>query len=335
MLRYTVRRLLQMVLILWVISVITFFLFWATPANPALLICGKDCTTERIAEVNADYGFDDPLVVQYGRYMSGLVNPEGRMLGSEGSRGQVRLALLRPLTAEQPAGLGLDDRLARADRVAGHRGRRHLVGLRRPAGADGGLAQGQVAGQAERWAGLVRDLVPDPGLRVSAHLRLHREGWSAAVPGSGELEPADRRAGQLVPVLHPAVVHARARVCGVVHPPDPRQHDRHDERGLHPDRPGQGPDGTQGGLQARAASGTDADRDDLRPGPRRPAWRRGDHRNESSASRDWASSRSTRYWATTCRSSWAWFWSPPFFIVVANIVVDVLYAFIDPRVRLS
>jgi peptide/nickel transport system permease protein len=86
MARYTVRRLLQMVLILWVISVITFFLFWATPANPALLICGKNCTTERIAEVNRDYHFDDPLVVQYGRYMGGLVNPNGRMLGSEGSQ---------------------------------------------------------------------------------------------------------------------------------------------------------------------------------------------------------------------------------------------------------
>lgn len=86
MARYTVRRLLQMVLILWVISVITFFLFWATPANPALLICGKNCNTERIAEVNRDYHFDDPLVVQYGRYMSGLVNPNGRMLGSEGSQ---------------------------------------------------------------------------------------------------------------------------------------------------------------------------------------------------------------------------------------------------------
>jgi peptide/nickel transport system permease protein len=85
MLRYAIRRLLQMVLILWVISVITFFLFWATPANPALLICGKDCTVERVAEVNRDYGFDDPLIVQYGRYMSGLVNPDGRMLGSEGS----------------------------------------------------------------------------------------------------------------------------------------------------------------------------------------------------------------------------------------------------------
>ncbi|MEV6281783.1 ABC transporter permease [Kribbella sp. NPDC051770] len=86
MFNYIVRRLLQMVLILFAISAITFFLFWATPANPALLICGKDCNTERIAEVNASYGFDDPLIVQYGRYMSGIVNPGGRELGSEGSQ---------------------------------------------------------------------------------------------------------------------------------------------------------------------------------------------------------------------------------------------------------
>jgi peptide/nickel transport system permease protein len=86
MARYLVRRLLQMVLILWAISAITFFLFWATPANPALLVCGKDCNTARIAEVNASYGFDDPLIVQYGRYMEGLVNPSGRMLGTEGSQ---------------------------------------------------------------------------------------------------------------------------------------------------------------------------------------------------------------------------------------------------------
>lgn len=84
--RYIIRRLLQMVLILWVISAITFFLFWATPADPALLICGKNCTVERVQEVNAAYGFDDPLIVQYGRYMSGLVNPNGRELGNEGTQ---------------------------------------------------------------------------------------------------------------------------------------------------------------------------------------------------------------------------------------------------------
>jgi peptide/nickel transport system permease protein len=85
MARYLIRRLLQTVLILWVISAITFFLFWVTPANPALLICGKNCNTETIAQVNATYGFDDPLIVQYGTYMQGLVSPAGRMIGTEGS----------------------------------------------------------------------------------------------------------------------------------------------------------------------------------------------------------------------------------------------------------
>ncbi len=83
--RYLIRRLLQTIVILWVISAITFFLFWITPANPALLICGKNCNTETIATVNATYGFDKPLIVQYGTYMKGLVNPGGREIGSEGS----------------------------------------------------------------------------------------------------------------------------------------------------------------------------------------------------------------------------------------------------------
>jgi peptide/nickel transport system permease protein len=83
--RYLIRRLLQTVLILLVISAITFFLFWATPANPALLICGKNCNAETVAQVNETYGFDDPLIVQYGTYMEGLVNPAGRTIGAEGN----------------------------------------------------------------------------------------------------------------------------------------------------------------------------------------------------------------------------------------------------------
>ena len=83
--RYLIRRLIQAVFVLLVISAITFFLFWATPANPALLICGKNCNAETVAQVNATYGFDKPLVVQYGQYMQGLVSPGGRTIGSEGN----------------------------------------------------------------------------------------------------------------------------------------------------------------------------------------------------------------------------------------------------------
>ncbi|HET6295366.1 MAG TPA: ABC transporter permease [Kribbella sp.] len=86
MLRFVIRRLLQMVLIIWVISVITFSLFWTTPVRPAREICNYHCNTERFEQINRAFGFDKPLIVQYGNYMSGLVDPRGRELGTEGSK---------------------------------------------------------------------------------------------------------------------------------------------------------------------------------------------------------------------------------------------------------
>lgn len=88
MARFLVRRLLLMVFTVWVISVITFALFWASGARPAREICNYHCTTARIDEINQAYGWDKPLVVQYGNYMSGLIKPGGRVLGIEGSQEQ-------------------------------------------------------------------------------------------------------------------------------------------------------------------------------------------------------------------------------------------------------
>ncbi|NEA31232.1 ABC transporter permease [Streptomyces sp. SID13031] len=88
MISFIVRRLLQMVLTAWLVSIITFALFWSSPVRPAREICNYNCNTARFAEINRTYGFDKPLIVQYGTYMSGLVNPHGRQLGSEGSKEQ-------------------------------------------------------------------------------------------------------------------------------------------------------------------------------------------------------------------------------------------------------
>jgi len=74
-----------MLLTVGVISVITYWLFWAGPARPAIAICGEHCTAARVAEINATWGFDQPVIVQYGHYMGGLINPHGRELGSAGS----------------------------------------------------------------------------------------------------------------------------------------------------------------------------------------------------------------------------------------------------------
>lgn len=73
MLRYLIRRVLSAVLIIAIVSVVTFFLFFAVPGDPARLSCGKLCNAERLAEIKHNMGLDKPLIVQYGDYMKGIV----------------------------------------------------------------------------------------------------------------------------------------------------------------------------------------------------------------------------------------------------------------------
>ena len=73
MLRFLIRRILSAILIVAVVSVVTFFLFFAVPGDPARLSCGKLCTPARLAEIKSNMGLDKPLIVQYGEYMKGIV----------------------------------------------------------------------------------------------------------------------------------------------------------------------------------------------------------------------------------------------------------------------
>ncbi|WP_049569319.1 ABC transporter permease [Streptomyces sp. SBT349] len=73
MLRFIMRRTLGAVAILLVISAVTFFLFYAIPRNPALLACGKGiCTEDQLAIVEHNLGIDKPVPVQYWEYMVGI-----------------------------------------------------------------------------------------------------------------------------------------------------------------------------------------------------------------------------------------------------------------------
>ncbi|GAC1443647.1 MAG: ABC transporter permease subunit [Mycobacteriales bacterium] len=73
MLAYIVRRTISSVLILAVVSAVTFLLFFAVPGDPGRLSCGKICTADKLAEIHHNLGLDRPLVVQYGEYMKGIV----------------------------------------------------------------------------------------------------------------------------------------------------------------------------------------------------------------------------------------------------------------------
>ncbi len=70
---YIVRRLISVVLMLVIISITTFLLFFATPEDPARLTCAKNCTPAVIEGNRKALGYDKPLPVQYLNFLKGLV----------------------------------------------------------------------------------------------------------------------------------------------------------------------------------------------------------------------------------------------------------------------
>ena len=70
---YLFRRLIQSALILLGVSFITFFLLFVLPADPVRQIAGRSATPETVEYIREQLGLDQPFVVQYARYLGGLV----------------------------------------------------------------------------------------------------------------------------------------------------------------------------------------------------------------------------------------------------------------------
>jgi peptide/nickel transport system permease protein len=68
-LRFVVRRLFLLIPILIGLSLLVFFWIRALPGSPAEALLGERATPESIAQARDQYGLDDPLHVQYWRYV--------------------------------------------------------------------------------------------------------------------------------------------------------------------------------------------------------------------------------------------------------------------------
>ncbi|HLX34304.1 MAG TPA: ABC transporter permease [Candidatus Limnocylindrales bacterium] len=99
--RLLVRRLLFMAFVLWGVSLFTFFLARVAPGDPARLIAGPHANAEAIANVRALYGLDQPLPVQYVHYLVGLLH------GDFGTSYVTRRPVLTDLVTFLPATLEL------------------------------------------------------------------------------------------------------------------------------------------------------------------------------------------------------------------------------------
>ncbi|MEU1755882.1 ABC transporter permease [Micromonospora matsumotoense] len=80
MARFLVKRLFSATFTLFAVSVLSFLMFFALPRDPVTGMCPKNCNPERLERVRQELGLRDPLVSQYAGYMKGIVT--GRDLGS-------------------------------------------------------------------------------------------------------------------------------------------------------------------------------------------------------------------------------------------------------------
>jgi peptide/nickel transport system permease protein len=73
MLRFVVRRLLLLVPILLGLSILVFIWIRALPGGPAQALLGERATPETIAQIERTYGLDEPVHVQYWKYLQRTV----------------------------------------------------------------------------------------------------------------------------------------------------------------------------------------------------------------------------------------------------------------------
>ncbi len=73
MIRYILKRLAMLIPVLFGVTIVSFSLMQIVPGDPAVLLAGEDANPDFIEAVRKEYGFDQPLYVQYFRFISHAV----------------------------------------------------------------------------------------------------------------------------------------------------------------------------------------------------------------------------------------------------------------------
>ncbi|MFI6078300.1 ABC transporter permease [Actinoplanes sp. NPDC051343] len=77
MLAYLIRRIVNAILTLLAVTLVTFFVFFMVPKitgnDPALLYIGKQADAKAVQGIRIKLGLNDPILVQYGKFVKGLV----------------------------------------------------------------------------------------------------------------------------------------------------------------------------------------------------------------------------------------------------------------------
>lgn len=73
MVAYILRRLVEMIPVLFLVSLMVFSIIHLTPGDPALLILGEEVTPEKLTALRHQLGLDQPIPIQYGLWLSNVL----------------------------------------------------------------------------------------------------------------------------------------------------------------------------------------------------------------------------------------------------------------------
>lgn len=81
--RYIAKRLLESIPLMLIISIVVFMFIHLLPGDPARTLAGVEAPLETVEAIREEFGLNDPLIVQYFNYMKGLFTGNmGRSLKS-------------------------------------------------------------------------------------------------------------------------------------------------------------------------------------------------------------------------------------------------------------
>jgi peptide/nickel transport system permease protein len=187
MIELIVRRVLISALTLLLISVIVFAGVRLIPGDPARVLAGTDADAAGLEEIRRKYGLDDPLLVQYVRWLGlGLAGDLGESIRTRQSVGQMVAAKL-PITLELAClSIAVAQAIAIPPGV--------VAAVRRNTAWDVAASSLSLAGVSipNFWLGIMLILL------VSVRL-----GW---LPASGYVPPTEDLVGNLERMIMPAFV---------------------------------------------------------------------------------------------------------------------------------
>jgi len=73
MVRYLIRRLIWAVVLFFAVTVVSYILFFIIPANPAKQACGQACSKADVDRVAHNLGTDRPVYYQYYKFVKNLI----------------------------------------------------------------------------------------------------------------------------------------------------------------------------------------------------------------------------------------------------------------------